>query len=492
MNPKKEILANCSGEETRVAILENGTLIDILIERRESHKIVGNVYKGQVETVVPGISSSFVNIGLDKNGYLYVTDVLPGAPDIFHKPLKELKVDMNRQYPIESMLRKGMDIMVQLSKEPISTKGVKLTMDISLPGRYLVFMPFQNHVAISKNIINRKEKERLKKILNEISTENKGFIARTEAEGASNEELKREVAYLYRLWQTMLRKFHRMNAPSLLHKDLGLTFQTVRDVLNEDISVFLIDSKKEFEDVRGFVELLSPELKDRVKHYDGKTPIFETFGVEKELEKLRRSRIKLKSGGTIIIQEAESLCAIDVNTGKFTGKGSHEQTIFITNKEAALEISRQLRLRNIGGIIVIDFIDMKSHKNRQHIFSILQEAVKKDKAKTKILPITRLGLIEMTRERKRESIISYLNEECPECGGSGKVLSRESLFIKIKREIFELTKGRFVGNMRLMLHPHVKDYFVQRRQRLERAIRCSVDIQSEPSLLWEDYRIILE
>lgn len=489
---KKEILANCTHEETRVAILEDGRLVDIFIERPESSKIVSNVYKGRVETVVPGISSAFVNIGLEKNGYLYIADSIGGAPGIYSISKKN-KVDPNKKYHhIDRIVSKGTEVLVQVTKEAISTKGVKVTMDISLPGKYLVFMPFQDHIAISKNINNRKERDRLKKILNEICKENKGFIVRTEAEGADNDELKREVRYLYRLWGIILKKFHTAQAPALLHKDLGLTFQMVRDILNDETSVFMVDSKKEHDDVLGFADMVAPELKGKIKHYDSKIPIFEAFGVEGELEKIRHSKIKLRSGGSIIIQEAESLCAVDVNTGKFKGKTSHEETIFITNKEAAWEISRQLRLRNIGGIIVIDFIDMKKATNRQRIYNILFEAVRRDKAKTKILPITRLGLVEMTRERKRESIVSYLGEECPECKGSGKVLSRGSLFVKLRREILDLTKGRSDGRLRLVLQPIVGEYFRQRIARLEQALRRKIEIQDEPTLRWEDYKIILE
>ncbi|MFH1378708.1 MAG: Rne/Rng family ribonuclease [bacterium] len=486
---KKEIIANCTSDETRVAFLEDGKLSDIFIERPESTKIVRNVYKGKVEATLQGISSAFVNIGLEKNGYLHISDSVAGAPQIYADTVNQ---GIAKKHHIDKVLHKGLEIMVQVSKEAISTKGVKLTMNISLPGKYLVFMPFEDHMAISKSINNRKEKDRLRKILEGVCTENKGFIVRTEAEGATNEELKREVRYLYRLWKIILKKYNNSQAPALVHKDLGLTFQTVRDVLNEEINVFLIDSKKEHGDVLGFVDLIAPELKNKVRHYDSKTPIFTAFNVEEELEKIRHSRIKLPRGGTIIIQEAESLCAIDVNTGKFKGKESQEETIFETNKEAAIEIGRQLRLRNIGGIIVIDFIDMKNQKNRQRIYNILHEIVRHDKAKTKILPITRLGLIEMTRERKRESIVSYLGEICPECSGSGQVLSRESMFIKLKREILDLTKGRSYGKLRLALNPMVAEYVRQRQKRLENALKRSIQIQTEPTLKWEDYKIILE
>ncbi|MBD3272046.1 MAG: hypothetical protein GF384_05865, partial [Elusimicrobia bacterium] len=335
---KKEIIANSKSDETRVAVLEDSKLADLFIERPESSKLAGNVYKGTVETLVPGISSAFVNIGLEKNGYLYIADAIAGAPEIYNPKGLNPHIDPNKKYHfIDKILKRDTNIMVQVIKEPISTKGVKLTMDISLPGKYLVFMPFQNHPALSKSIINRKERDRLKKILDEVTGEQKGFIVRTEAEGASKEELHREVRYLYRLWNNLLKKYQSAHAPALIHKDLGLTFQMVRDVLNDDVAVFWIDSKKEYEDVVGFADMVAPEHKNKIKCFDNKTPIFNAFNIEDEIINIRKAKIKLPSGGSIIIQEAESLCAVDVNTGKFKGSESHEDTIYRTNKEAALE-----------------------------------------------------------------------------------------------------------------------------------------------------------
>ncbi len=318
------------------------------------------------------------------------------------------------------------------------------------------------------------------------------MIIRTEAENADDRELRREMKYLMRLWENIQKKYESSPPGTLIHRELGLTFQVARDLLTEEAHIFMIDDKEEYRDVRGFVEMLAPELADRVQHFTGRTDIFQAFGVEKELSKLRQQRIDLPSGGYIIIQEAESLCAIDVNTGKFIGHKSQEETVTATNLEAAAEVARQLRLRNIGGIIVIDFIDMRRRRNQHKVVEALQNATRRDRAKIKILPITRLGLVEMTRERRRESLLSLMSEICRECDGSGRVLSRESLYLKIQKEIVELTQGRVDGTLRLTLPSVVADFFRDHQETLERRIKRPLQIQTDPTLSWEDYRIVIE
>ena len=475
---KREILANTSFEESRVAILENGRLVELLWERRSAQSIVGNIYKGVVENVLPGISSAFVNIGFEKNAYLYISDVLGGS-----------------RAPIDQTLKKGQEIMVQVAKEAIGTKGMKITMEISLPGRFLVFTPFADSVGISKHIEDPVERKRIGEIVDRLAREHlngKGIVVRTEAEGATEDELKREIAYLTRSWEAIMRRQESQPAPCLLHKDLDLTMQVARDLLSEQVYVYLLDNKEACAEVMEFVGKLSPEIKDHVRFYDAKTPIFTAFNIEPEIEKLRQTKVQLPSGGTIVIQEAESLCAIDVNTGRFTGSKSQEETVTANNLEAAAEIAHQLRLRNIGGIIVIDFIDMKKASNRQRVMEALAHAVKGDRAKIRILPITRLGLIEMTRERKRESTISLMTDECLECRGSGRVLSVESMRIRIQREIFELTQGRPGGQVRVVLHPALAEGFKEKQALIEKNVHRSVKIADDANLDWEDYSIILE
>lgn len=476
MKTKKQILANTTPDEIRVAILENNQLAEYFVDRpvRGSAQVVGNIYQGRVENVLPGISSAFVDVGQEKNAYLYITDV----------------VSDSNERDIDKLLKRGAPILVQVAKEAIGTKGMKVTMDISLPGRYLILMPLSKHVGISRQIEDHRERDRLRKIVESLNPPG-GVIIRTEAEEVDERSLRREIKYLTRLWDTIKKKSEKNNK-GLIHKELGLTFQIVRDVLSEDVEAFLLDNRQEYEDVKGFVEMLAPELADRVRFYEGRTPIFSAFHVEEELQKLRGARIDLPSGGYIVIQEAESLCAIDVNTGKFTGRSSQEETVTATNIEAAREIARQLRLRNIGGIIVIDFIDMRKRRNREKVMDVLAGATNGDHAKIKILPITRLGLVEMTRERRRESLQAMLGEPCQECNGSGWVLSRESLYLKIRKEILELTQGRPDGVLKIHLSSVVAQYFRENKDRMEKQVRRSSEIIEDDTLPWESYKLVLE
>ena len=475
---KREILANTNFEETRIAILEDGRMAELLWERKSSQNIVGNIYKGVVENVLPGISSAFVNIGYEKNAYLYISDVLG-----------------EKNAAIDATLKKGQHVMVQVAKEAISTKGAKVTMDISLPGRYLVFTPYQTYVGISKQIGESTERERLSAIVDRLVAEHlggKGVVVRTEAEGASEADLEREVKYLQQTWAAIQKKFEETPPPCMLHKDLDLALQVARDLLSDKVYVYLLDNKEQHKNVTEFVEAISPELKEKVKLYDAKTPMFKAFELEGEIEDMRRTKVPLPNGGSIIIQEAESLCAIDVNTGRFTGSKSQEETVTVTNIEAAAEVAHQLRLRNIGGIIVVDFIDMRKASNRQKVMEAFAHACKGDRAKIRILPITRLGLVELTRERKRESTVSLITDECPQCKGCGRVLSGETLRIRIQREIKTMTGGRPGGNVRLLLHPGLAEQFRGQQVSIEKNVARTVKIQSDPSLPWEEYRIVLE
>jgi len=474
---KKEIVVNRTLEETKVAVLEDGRLFDLFIERRESEKILNNIYKGKVQNIVPALNSAFIDIGFGKSAYLGVDDIVA------------LKNEKN----IENMIKPGQDIMVQVYKEPISTKGPKVTMEISLPGRLLVYMPFSNNIGISKNIDDKQEYGRLKNIVSNLKKDIPGgIIVRTEAEEAEEDEIRKEIKYLTRIWASIVSRFEDAKPMSLIHKDLGVVFQTVRDYFSEDVMLMHIDSPKELKDVTEFVKTVSPEFLERIVLYEGKKGIFKAYAIDEEIKRLRSNKARLKSGGYLIIQEAESLCAIDVNSGKFTAKTSQEDTAFLTNMEAAEEIARQLRLRNIGGIIVIDFIDMKKASNRQKVLEKLREAVKGDKAKIKIWPITRLGLIEMTRERKRESLFSLMGDTCPTCHGLGLVLSKESIFINVCDDIEEMNVDMHHGKARIKLNPDVYEYFSERKARLKELFKMDFDVQQDVNIDREDYQIIFE
>ena len=473
---KKQILANTTPDETRVAIIENDKLAEFFIDRHigGSTKVVGNIYQGRVENVLPGISSAFVDVGQEKNAYLYISDVLSD----------------NHEKDIARILKKGTTIMVQVAKEAIGTKGMKVTMDVSLPGRFLILMPLSKHLGVSRQVEDPQERERLRRIVESLNPPG-GVIIRTEAEGADEHALRREMKYLIRLWETVQRRAEKVNK-GLIHKELGLTFQIVRDILSEDVEAFLLDNRQEFDDVKGFVEMLAPELIDRIRLYEGRTPIFDSFKVEEELVKLRPARVDLPSGGYLVIQEAESLCAVDVNTGKFTGRTSQEETVTATNIEAASEVARQLRLRNIGGIIVIDFIDMKKRRNRDKVMEALARGTRGDHSKIKILPITRLGLVEMTRERRRESLQAMTGEACPECNGSGWVFSCDSMFLKIRKEILDMTGNRGEGRLKIHLKGPVAAYFKENQERMEKQVGRAVELIADDTFPWESYKIVIE
>ncbi len=479
--PKIEIIANCEKEETRIALIEDGKLAEFFWERKTSpeHFLVGNIYKGKVANVLPGMDAAFVNIGHEKNAYLYITDVLLS----------------DRGKPIDTILKKDEFVIVQVIKETIGTKGMKITMNISLPGRYILLAPFTKQIHISRQIVDPKERERLAEVIADTFPAHLGCVVRTEAEGVSKEELKNEAKYLLRLWDSIGKKYDHTDSPRVLYKELDLPLQIARDLLSEDVALYLVDSPDVYRDVVDFVEDIAPQLKNRISLYDKKTPIFSAFSIESELAKMRRTHMPLKSGGGIIIQESESITMIDVNTARFVGATTQEETVTQTNLEAADAVAHQLRLRNIGGIIVIDFIDMKRETNRRRVLEALRSALANDRAKVKIHPITRLGLIEMTRERKRESNLVFLTEPCEFCQGSSRLLSRETILLKVIRELNHLAGGHGSNQIRVQLNPVVARYVKENLGRLESYRQVppgKLFVQEDPSLSWEDYKIILE
>ncbi len=472
----KELIANCTAEEVRIAVLEDGKLVELQIERASEARIVGNLYKGRVDAIVPGIQSAFVDIGLEKNGYLHVSEVI-GA---------------GNTEKIEEALKRGQEVLAQVTKEAIATKGVKVSMDVSLPGRYLVYMPFASHLGVSKNITDKAERARLTDLLNRLKPEKGSFIIRSEGEGVGEDQFVRETKYLLRLWETIQRKTANARPPALIHKDLGPLFKAARDSFTEDFDLFLVDSKEEYEDLGEFMDIISPDLKDRLRWYRGRIPLFEAYTLDEEIARMLQQKVPLPSGGYLIVQEAETLTAIDVNTGKYAGGKSLEETVVKTNLEAVTEVARQIRLRNIGGIIVVDFIDMTKAENRRQVTDSLRQAVKGDKAKIKILPITRLGLIEMTRERLRESVLNMLCDPCSTCGGAGKTLSQESMYIKIKKSLQETVAQPGPETVRLRVPPRVAEYLAtERRQRLEKLIGHPIRVEPDPEMHAESYKISL-
>ena len=432
----REILVNVGVEETRVAVLEDKTLVEIYIERSLNQRLVGNIYKGKVENVLPGMQAAFVDIGLDKNAFLYVEDALQqrtGQEFGEHVELEHHKVN------ITDLVKQGQELVVQIAKEPIGTKGARVTTQLTLPGRLLVLMPNIDYIGISRRISSEKERERLRTLSEKVKAPSMGIIIRTAAEGIDEEELKKDVTLLTKLWKKVQNKAFNGAAPKLIHKDLELVQRVLRDLFTEDIDKLVIDSRYEYDKVLEFVDLISPTLKNKVVLYE-QEDLFEKHGIDEEIHRVLKPKVWLKCGGYIVIDHTEALTSIDVNTGKFVGSTNLSDTVFKTNMEAAVEIARQLRLRNIGGIIIVDFIDMPEEENQQQVIHLLEEQIKKDKTKTNVLGLTQLGLVEMTRKKVRSGLESVLLKACPYCEGKGKVLSEETVGIEVKNKIFKLAQ----------------------------------------------------
>ena len=438
------LVVNADGPETRVALIEKGHLAELFIERKRERGIVGNIYKGRVVRVLPGMQASFVDLGTEKAAFLYVADVRGGGSfrAMFGTEEEDLEgekpdVDRTPHAKIEDLIKEGQDVLVQVAKEPMGTKGARITTFISLPGRHLVFMPTVDHVGISRRIASEKERKRLRDIIDSKRPKGAGFILRTVAEGATEKELIDDMEFLMRLWREVLRKHEKAKPSSLLYSDLDLLLRTVRDNLTEDIDKLVVDSRGEHERAVKFVSAFMPEFVPRIELYDGADPIFDAFGIEAELRRALEKKVNLKSGGSLVIDQGEAMTAIDVNTGKFVGKKSQslEETITKNNLEACREVADQLRLRNLGGIIVVDFIDMDKEANREKVWKAFQEALTKDRAKSNVSKISELGLVEMTRKRTRESLARKLTEPCFYCEGKGYLRSKTTISYEIMREV---------------------------------------------------------
>lgn len=428
----KEILVTVDLDETRAAVREDGELVEIFIERPVHQRVVGNIYKGKVQNVLPGMQAAFVEIGLERNSFLYVDDALPFAAE-----LPEVK-----KPTIKDVLRPGQEVLVQVAKEPIGSKGARVTRHITLPGRYLVLMPNVEFIGISRRITDEKERDRLKQLAGRIKPPGAGLIVRTVAEGAREEDLARDAGMLLRLWERIQQRAKGAHAPALLHRDLGLLDRVLRDWFDDDVDRLVIDSKPEYDRAQDFLEFSSPHLKDRVHLFTPRDQsLFDHYGIEAEIDRALKRRVWLKSGGYIIIDHTEALTAIDVNTGKFVGSTNLADTVFRTNLEAAREIARQLRLRDIGGIIILDFIDMEVPEHRQQVLKTLEEALRQDRTRTHVLGLTQLGLVEVTRKKSRQTLDEAMTRPCHTCDGRGKVLSEDTMARRVRGEIRRILRN---------------------------------------------------
>lgn len=439
----QEIVINATKHESRIAVLDEGQVAELWVERNRQRTIVGNIYKGRVTKVLPGMQSAFVDLGLERDAFLYVSDVIEDLEEYASEHTDEIHFDdvvapPRPEASIADLLREGQEILVQVSKESIAGKGARITTHITLPGRFLVFMPTVGHIGISRRIENEDERSRLKGILEHIRTGNGGFIVRTAGEGREQEEFTSDLRYLTELWEGIRKRGEKASAPTAIHHDLDLVLRTIRDVLTPDFKTVWVDSVDQYQRIVEFLDQIQPNLVSRVRLFRRDEPIFEEFGIEAEIAKALKSKVWLKSGGYIVINQTEALVAIDVNTGKYVGRKNLEETVFKTNLEAIREIVRQVRLRDLGGIIVLDFIDMEDLENRGRVFEALESEIRKDRSKTKILQISEFGLVEMTRKRVRQSLERSLTQACPQCGGSGRVKSNTTVLFEIWRELMKL------------------------------------------------------
>ena len=500
---KQEIFINSTPQESRIAITEDGVLAEFLIERKEEMGIAGNIYKGKVARVLPGMQAAFVDIGMEKAAFLHASDFYAVPEDVQLITASAEDVDFeeapkppppSRRLPLERRISTGEEILVQVAKDPLGTKGARITSHVSLPGRYMVFMPNTKHMGISRRIESEDERKRLKEIAQSLRTEEGGFILRTACEGRSKREIQRDLSFLTKLWKRIQKKATTAPSPSLIHQDLDLITRAIRDFFTTETAQVVVDSAKDHRRIVDFVRNFMPRLKSKTVLYNDKEPLFDRYGIEDKIEKALERRVWLKSGGYIIIERTEALTAIDVNTGRFVGKRSQEETIFKTNLEATQEIVRQLRLRNVGGLIIIDFIDMEKEGNRKKVYEALKEALKKDKARTNILKISELGLVEMTRQRTRESLENQLLSPCPHCEGRGRVKSPVTVAYDvlraIKKQEMNVENGR---NIIVRMHPDVANFLYDEKTNsldsLEREINHKIIIKASQELRQEQYEI---
>lgn len=492
----RKILISVEAQEKQVAIVDNSVLEEFYVERTTSPRLAGNIYKGRVNSILPGLGAGFIDLGLPRSGFLYVSDITEPAAeydeitDIIPETVNLRKAGKEKaktEVKIEQLLKLGQEILVQIVKEPTGKKGPRLTTNVSLPGRYLVLKPNEHKFGISRRIEDVKERGRLRDILKQLNVPpDIGLIVRTAGVGATKREFLWDFRNLLRLWRIINKKFNKLSAPSLIHAEYGLVFRIIRDLFTDDVEKLVVDSKFEYKNILRFLNAVSPRLKSKVFYYSDGAGLFEKENIEKEIAKIYEKKINLKKGGYIFIEQTEGMVAIDVNSGKFVGKRGLEETVFLVNLEAAKEIARQIRLRDLGGIIVIDFIDMRQGANRLKVFETLKYAMAEDKAKAKILSISEFGLVEMTRQKIRKGVESVMYQDCPYCKGRGRIKSVITVSILALRKINLLLKksGR---NKRILakLHPDVAARLasldLNSIRLLERQYSSRIDLVSEPN-----------
>jgi len=525
---KREILINGGQRETRVAILEDDRLVELLVDRPDQRRTVGDIYLGKVEAVLPGIQAAFVDIGLEKSAFLHASDLLEPEDeeeddedevDLAHaaaaegaegadgsdrrsggngKPEpRQREVGGRRAVPdIAEILKKGQTLPVQVTKEPISTKGCRVTAQISIPGRFLVYMPYASRVGVSRKIESREQRAKLREMVTRLlPADSGGVIVRTVAEGVTEEHFNREITSLLNQWRKIKRKqLYVRRAPALLQRETSLTRSLIRDVFSDKVDALHVDSRELHNEVEGYLQSVDPELMSRVHLYTENAPLFDRFGIESEIKGLFRARVELPTGGSLVIQQTEALVAIDVNTGRYTGKKDPEKTILRTNIEASREIARQLRLRDLGGIIICDFIDMETRSNREKVLQELRHHLSRDRARTKAFAVSELGLIEMTRQRIRPSLFASMTIDCPTCAGSGRVFTPEVVARRLERSLRRVGHERRERALAVRLHPEVALYLLEEEPKLlgqlARVIGMEIELRDDPMMHLDEFRLM--
>ena len=497
----EEILINVTPRETRVGVVENGMLQEVHVERASKRGYVGNVYKGRVQRVMPGMQAVFVEIGLERAAFLHASDIVRPAP-LAEGAEPNGNGSGNGHIPsISELVHEGQEIVVQVVKDPISTKGARLSAHLSIPSRYLVLLPYARTLGISARIEDEAERQRLKDVLNPLIGDDApgsgrlGYIVRTNAEGQSAESLAFDVAYLSKVWRVVQENIAKAKVGERVYEELSLPLRSLRDMLNDDIEKVRVDSHVTFEKVVKFVHKFMPQLDDRIEHYDGERPIFDLYGVEDEMQRALKKEVPLKSGGHLIVDQTEAMTTIDVNTGAYLGTRNLEETVYRTNLEAAQAAARQLRLRNLGGIIIIDFIDMVDEEHKRQVLRTLGKGLARDHAKTTVYPMSALGLVEMTRKRTTESLARQLCEPCAACNGRGVLKSAETVTYEIFREITRAVRQFNAEKLLVMANPLVVNRILEEETsavaELEEFISKSIRFQAEEHYSQEQFDVVL-
>ena len=486
---KEEILINVTPQESRAAILENGMLQELFIERASSRGLVGNIYRGKVIRVLPGMQAAFINIGREKSAFLHAAEIIP--------IVEEETIDQNKltKTDITDLLHDGQTITVQVIKDELGSKGARLTTHLTIPSRFLVLMPENLHIGISQRIEDEDERERLKDILDTVREPDFGYIVRTVAEGVSSEELERDSQFLSKLWKQIELNIQKAKAPALVHQDLDLALRLIRDRVPTKIEKIRIDSELVHQRLLKFFSDFVPSLADQLELYKGERPLFDMFNVEDDIEKSLHRKVELKSGGYLVIEQTEAMVTIDVNTGAFVGYRNLEDTIFKTNLEAATALARQLRLRNLGGMIMIDFIDMKDEEHKRQVLRALDKVLERDRVRTNISEVSKLGLVQMTRKRDRESLEHVLCESCPTCESRGSIKTTQTICYEILRELNRSAKAYEAKEYLVLASQEVVDRMLDEETshvaELELATRIPVRFQAEPLYAQEQFDVVL-